>query len=379
MTAKSTSVSSLTRGSSRCSRPGRAAVSSFSSTSVIARATESAVLRASDGRHRDGRRRGAGQAWQHGQGALTRRDRGWSRRGSCPSPRRRASSAPTPHVMPTTSAAPDDCGDEVAEHGVARRPAWRSRASPPSTGCRASRSRRHVAEARLDLLAAPLTPSGAGSENADRREQDQHAEHCPQPAQWPGGGLHLQELRLGPRQRRHDAHGDRRLDEAEEEQVLERHRRHRHAKLVGRVERLAARRVGEVRLDAELDPGRSLRPRWRRRRRRRRRDPARRRRRVAAEEAVQVVADERDDHGHVEAVGGERRDAAVAEEAGLDHEGDGDRDHRGPRAEDDRDQGRAYGVAGRPADDRHVEHHDDEREGGAEARAAGSASSSASS
>ena len=106
VTAKSTSVSSLTRGSSRCSKPGRAAISSFSSTSVTAWATESAVLRASE-RPPPPRRRTAGamSAWQHGQGALTQRDRGRSGDGES-ARRRRARQAPTPHVTPTTSAVP---------------------------------------------------------------------------------------------------------------------------------------------------------------------------------------------------------------------------------------------------------------------------------
>ena len=53
-----------------------------------------------------------------------------------------------------------------------------------------------------------------------------------------------------------------------------------------------------------------------------------------------AVADERHDDRHVEAVGEDREDPAVAEEQGLDDERDADADDRRPRPEDDRDQRR---------------------------------------
>ena len=68
-------------------------------------------------------------------------------------------------------------------------------------------------------------------------------------------GFICEQRRLGFGQRGDHAHRDDRLDPAEEEQVLERHRRDRDAERVGRVERLAAGGVSEAGLDAELEAG----------------------------------------------------------------------------------------------------------------------------
>src|SRR5262249_46370533 len=67
---------------------------------------------------------------------------------------------------------------------------------------------------------------------------------------------------------------------------------------------------------------------------------------------------------HVEAVGADRRDAAITEEERLQHKGDRRRDHGRPGAEHDRRQSAAHTMRRGAAGDGHIEHHDRERESG---------------
>ena len=60
----------------------------------------------------------------------------------------------------------------------------------------------------------------------------------------------------------------------------------------------------------------------------------------------------------------EGRDAAIAEEHGLNGERDGDGEHRRPRTQHDGRHTHPYRMAGGAAGQRQIEHHDDEREGG---------------
>ena len=83
---------------------------------------------------------------------------------------------------------------------------------------------------------------------------------------------------------------------------------------------------------------------------------------AAADERVDAVAHERHDDGHVEAVGAQGQNAAVAEEHGLDDERDGYRDRGGPGAEQHGDQRRADGMARRSARNGNIEHHGEEAE-----------------
>ena len=155
--------------------------------------------------------------------------------------------------------------------------------------------------------------------------------------------------------------GDERLDDGRPEGVRRQHRRDRRRQAVRAVEGVPVLAEQEG-LDAELDPDGE----------RGDRDPGigadagrpdppvGQDRRAAGEEAVRGVADERQDDRHVEAVGEDGEDAAVAEEEGLDDQGDADGDDRRPRPEDDGDERPADSVSGRPAGHRDVEHHDRE-------------------
>ena len=93
-------------------------------------------------------------------------------------------------------------------------------------------------------------------------------------------------------------------------------------------------------------------------------DPPRREERCARRrQPVDRRSDERAGDREVEAVRPQREDAAVAEQQRLDGERHRDGDRRPPRAEHDRRHRDADRMSRRPAGERQVEHHDDEREG----------------
>ena len=69
------------------------------------------------------------------------------------------------------------------------------------------------------------------------------------------------------------------------------------------------------------------------------------------------------DEGHVEAVGTESQDAAVAEEQGLDEQGHADGQTGRVRPEEDGDERTAHGVSRRTAGQGDVEHHGQEGKG----------------
>ena len=78
---------------------------------------------------------------------------------------------------------------------------------------------------------------------------------------------------------------------------------------------------------------------------------------------VEEVSRKGQDEGHVEAVGAEGQDAAVAEEEGLDEQGHADGQTGCVRPEEDGDERTAHGVSRRTAGQRDVEHHGQEGKG----------------
>ena len=78
---------------------------------------------------------------------------------------------------------------------------------------------------------------------------------------------------------------------------------------------------------------------------------------------VEEVSRKGQDEGHVEAVGAEGQDAAVAEEEGLDEQGHADGQTGCVRPEEDGDEGTAHGVSRRTAGQGDVEHHGQEGKG----------------
>ena len=95
----------------------------------------------------------------------------------------------------------------------------------------------------------------------------------------------------------------------------------------------------------------------------RHRAPRRQDGRARGKQTVRPVADEGQDDAHIQAVGEDRQNPAVAEEERLENQRRADRDHRRPRPQDDRDQRSADAVRRRPSWNRDVEHHDREAKG----------------
>ena len=76
----------------------------------------------------------------------------------------------------------------------------------------------------------------------------------------------------------------------------------------------------------------------------------------------------RQHEGHVKAVGAKGQDAAVAKQQRLQRQRDRDSNGRGLRAQQQRDERAADGVTRGAAGQRHVEHHEQKGERGADAQ-----------
>ena len=87
---------------------------------------------------------------------------------------------------------------------------------------------------------------------------------------------------------------------------------------------------------------------------------------LARDGLIDEVADIGQHDGHIEAVGAESQDAAIAKEERLDDQGHRDTHGGDLRPQDHGDQSAAHGVGGGPARHWHIEHHDDEGERGQE-------------
>ena len=89
---------------------------------------------------------------------------------------------------------------------------------------------------------------------------------------------------------------------------------------------------------------------------------------AAVERTEHDSSDKRQHKGHVKAVGAKRQNAAVAKQQRLQRQRDRNRDGRGLRAQQQRNERAANGVTSGTAGQRHVEHHEQEGKCGADAQ-----------
>lgn len=89
---------------------------------------------------------------------------------------------------------------------------------------------------------------------------------------------------------------------------------------------------------------------------------------TAVERTEHDSSDKRQHKGHVKAVGAKRQNAAVAKQQRLQRQRDRDSDSRGLGAQQQRDERAANGVTSGAAGQRHVEHHEQKGERGADAQ-----------